>query len=300
MILSTENGRLVERVGDRRAIEIIANAGFDAIDYTFFPFMENGNTPWVTSDYIRYAKEVKQIADDNGVYFNQAHAPFLFDMKLLPNLDKEAIPMQIRCMEVCAMLGIPHMVVHPFHHLPYYKHRNYLLELNREYYLRLLPYSKEFGVKICLENMFSMFPQSGSAAKDVFSNPFEYAEFYDALGDQDAFICCADTGHSGITGEDPAETIRVLGSRVKALHVNDNGYFKDNHWIPYQGLIDWDDVLDALCEVNYSGDFTFEALRLYNNFDESFYPTAAKYLHDVGRYMLKKLEEKQIQRTNAK
>lgn len=292
MILSTENGRLVERVGDRRAIEIIANAGFDAIDYTFSPFMENGNTPFMTSSYAHYAKEIKQIADDNGVFFNQAHAPFHFDVKLFPDFDKEAIPMQIRCMEVCALLGIPHMIVHPFHHLPYYKYRECLLEKNKEYYLKLLPYAKEFGVKICLENMFSVVPQSGSTVKDVFSNPFEYAAFYDELADQDSFICCVDTGHSGLAGEDAGETIRVLAHRLKALHINDNIYFKDDHWIPYQGLIDWDDVLNALCEINYAGDFTFEALRLYNHFDESFYPTAAKYLHDVGRYMIKKLEEK--------
>ena len=35
MILSTENGALRSLVGERRAIEILAKAGFDAIDYTF-------------------------------------------------------------------------------------------------------------------------------------------------------------------------------------------------------------------------------------------------------------------------
>ena len=78
MILSTENGALRSLVGERRAIEILAKAGFDAIDYTFTPWMERGEMPWNRDGYQDYAKEVVQMAKDNGVYFNQAHAPFIY------------------------------------------------------------------------------------------------------------------------------------------------------------------------------------------------------------------------------
>ena len=120
MILSTENGALRSLVGERRAIEILAKAGFDAIDYTFTPWMERGEMPWNRDGYQDYAKEVVQMAKDNGVYFNQAHAPFIFHTSYLPDWNREILPMQIRCMEACALLGIPHMVVHPVHHLPYH------------------------------------------------------------------------------------------------------------------------------------------------------------------------------------
>ncbi len=43
MILSTENGALRSLVGERRAIEILAKAGFDAIDYTFTPGWSGGD-----------------------------------------------------------------------------------------------------------------------------------------------------------------------------------------------------------------------------------------------------------------
>ena len=117
MILSTENGALRERVGERKAIEILAKAGFDAIDYTFTPWMERGEMPWNGNDYVSYAKEVNQIAKDNGIHFNQAHASFIFHTSYLPDWNREIMPLQIRCMEACALLGIPHMVVHPVHHL---------------------------------------------------------------------------------------------------------------------------------------------------------------------------------------
>ena len=161
MILSTENGALRSLVGERRAIEILAKAGFDAIDYTFTLWMERGEMPWNRDGYQDYAKEVVQMAKDNGVYFNQAHAPFIFHTSYLPDWNREILPMQIRCMEACALLGIPHMVVHPVHHLPYH-HRgapgksnaDIIWDLNREYYHLLQPYAKQFGVKMCLENMF--------------------------------------------------------------------------------------------------------------------------------------------------
>lgn len=72
--------------------------------------------PWNRDGYQDYAKEVVQMAKDNGVYFNQAHAPFIFHTSYLPDWNREILPMQIRCMEACALLGIPHMVVHPVHH----------------------------------------------------------------------------------------------------------------------------------------------------------------------------------------
>ena len=297
MILSTENGALRERVGERKAIQILAKAGFDAIDYTFTPWMERGEMPWNGNNYVAYAKEVNQIAKDNGVYFNQAHAPFIFHTSYLPDWNREILPMQLRCMEACALLGIPHMVVHPVHHLPYNdfqtsgkSNKKTIWELNYEYYHLLQPYAREYGVKVCLENMFAEDTRRGCLAPDMFSDPHEYARFFDSLQDTDNFTCCVDTGHSGIVGQDAGDTIRVLGGRVKALHINDNDFRSDGHLIPFHGKINWEDVTKALAEIHYDGDFTFEALHLYEGFDESFYYTCAKYLHDVGRYLIDKIE----------
>lgn len=297
MVLSTENGALRERVGERRAIEILAKAGFDAIDYTFTPWMERGEMPWSGDGYAAYARQVNQIAGDNGIRFNQAHAPFIFHTSYLPDWNREIMPLQLRCMEACALLGIPHMVVHPIHHLPYHRRGEpgrsnveVIWSLNREYYHLLQPHAKQFGVKISLENMFGEDARRGCLVPDMFSDPHEYARFFDGLEDSENFICCVDTGHCGIVGEDAGDTIRVLGQRVKALHINDNDFRSDGHLIPFQGGIDWDDVVQALAQVRYEGDFTFEALHLYKGMDDALYPVAAKYLHDVGRHLIRKLE----------
>lgn len=291
MKLSTENGALRSLVGERRAIEILSGAGFDAVDYTFTPWMERGEMPWNTDAYKEYAKEVNLMAADNGIVFNQAHAPFIFHTSYLPDWDREIMPLQIRCMESCALLGIPHMVVHPVHHLPYCRNKAEIWALNKEYYSRLRPYAQQFGVKVSLENMFGEDERNNRYVLDMFSDPREYVKFYDELDDTDNFICLVDTGHSHIVGEDAPDTIRVLGSRLKGTHFNDNNLIGDDHLIPFDGKLDWHEIMKALAEVHYTGDLTFEALHLYEGFDESFYPVRAKYLHDVGRYLIGKFEQ---------
>lgn len=289
MKLSTENGALRPRLGERKTIELLAKAGFDAIDYGFSPWLERGEMVWNTDRYAAHAKEVRQMAEDNGVFFNQAHGPFVFDTSLFPDYTKQVLPLFQRCFEVCALLGVPHMVVHPIHHLPYKGNEKTMWDINMEFYHLLLPFAKEFGVKIALENMYQYDPRRGVLTRDVFSVPEHYASFYDELNDPN-FICLVDTGHCSITGEDAERTLRVMGSRVKALHVNDNLFRTDDHVVPGHGHMDWEGVTKTLADIGYAGDITFEVLNIYRTYDDEFLPVSAKYLHDVGRYLIRKIE----------
>lgn len=290
MVVSTENGTLRSRIGERKTIELLAATGFDAVDYGFSPWFENGEMPWNTDNYKEYAKEVNLMMSDNGLYFNQAHGPFLFHTEYFPDYSREVMPLFQRCFEVCAMLNVPHMVVHPIHYLPYRVNKEKMWDINFEFYNMLLPLSKEYGVKIALENMYQYDPRRGVLTEDVFSHPDMYAKFYDTLNDPN-FICLIDTGHCSIVGENAPDVIRIMGSRVKALHVNDNLYRTDDHLIPGIGIMDWNEITKALADINYSGDITFEVLNTFKAYDVSFLPVALKYLLDVGRYIAGKIEE---------
>ena len=50
----------------------------------------------------------------------------------------------------------------------------------------------------------------------------------------------------------------MCGSRIIALHLNDNDTLTDQHKIPKTGTINWDDVLSALDEVGYRGTYNME------------------------------------------
>ncbi|MEE0928071.1 MAG: TIM barrel protein, partial [Acutalibacteraceae bacterium] len=56
----------------------------------------------------------------------------------------------------------------------------------------------------------------------------------------------------------PADAIRMMGSKIEVLHLNDNDTFTDQHKMPLSGTIDWKDVLDALEETGYSGVYNME------------------------------------------
>ena len=289
MILSTENSFLRMHVGERRAIEILAQAGFDAIDYGFSPALERGEMPWSTANYAQYAKEVLKIAEDNGVYFNQAHGPFQFDTSLFPDYSREVLPLCQRCFEACALLKIPHVIIHPVHHIPYLGNEEKLWRMNMEFYRMLLESAKPFGVKIALENMYQYDPRRGVLTTDVFAVPEKYAAFYDALDDQNV-TCCVDIGHCSIVGVEPNHMLRTMNRRVGALHVNDNLFRTDDHMIPGHGLMNWNEITKTLAEIDYQGDLTYEVINVYRAYDPEFMPISAKYLHDVGRYLIAKVE----------
>ena len=72
---------------------------------------------------------------------------------------------------------------------------------------------------------------------------------------------CLDTGHCHINkyfAYDVAEAIRVLGKRIKMLHIHDNSRNADAHFVPSMGSIKWKGVMEALADVGYEGAFNYE------------------------------------------
>ena len=75
-----------------------------------------------------------------------------------------------------------------------------------------------------------------------------------------------DVGHAWCAGDDPAESIRRLGSRVKHLHLEDIRNRTHYHLIPGEGgEIDFAAIRQALDEVGYTG---AAAVELYTYADE--------------------------------
>lgn len=67
-----------------------------------------------------------------------------------------------------------------------------------------------------------------------------------------------DIGHSQVIGEDLAEVIQLLGSRIWNLHVEDIPGRKHYHLIPGQGTLDWTKVRNALMAIGYDRYLTVE------------------------------------------
>ena len=67
-----------------------------------------------------------------------------------------------------------------------------------------------------------------------------------------------DTGHANMQDMPQDEALRLLGSHVRALHVQDNMGDADSHLVPFLGTMNMDSVMNGLLDIGYDGYFTFE------------------------------------------
>lgn len=292
MKLAMPTEKLRERFEDIKAIEMIADAGFDAYDYSLFR-MRDENDILNTADYKTYMGKIADTARKCGIYCTQTHAPFPTSTDD-EEYNKSIYEKLLRAIEISGMLGAKCVVVHPKQHLyrTYYlsECREKLYEINMEFYNSLIPYAKDAGVKIAVENMFGHDERRGVISDSTCSHPEEFCRYIDNLNSP-YITACLDIGHCGVVGDDPSNMIYKLGKRIGALHVHDNGYKNDDHAIPYAGRIDWNAVTKALADIGYNGDFTFETDSFYRSMDDDFIPTATKFLHDTGRHLISLIEK---------
>jgi len=278
MILSTLTEGLANRFGDEKTIKLIAKAGFDAIDYSMFCLADKNHK--IDNDYLR---RIKSVAEENGVYFNQAHAPFPSYKFNNISYNEEMFDILLKSIEYASLLGVKILVMHPI----ICPDGVFQKKFNIDFYRKLIPYCEKSNVIIALENIFVR-DANRTIYPSVCSFATQHTDYIDALVTP-WIVACLDIGHCGLVGEDAAKAIKTLGNkRLNALHVHDNDFEDDLHTMPYLGNTDWDNVLKALAEINYSGDFTFEAMNYYNNFSDNNIEKGLKYLHDIGRNMIEK------------
>jgi len=78
-----------------------------------------------------------------------------------------------------------------------------------------------------------------------------------------------DVGHAVCAGEDPVESIRMLGPAIWNLHLEDIRGRKHHHLVPGEGDIDFGRVFAALREVGYNGYVTVELYTCVDRADDA-------------------------------
>ena len=285
MIISTQNHILASSFGMMKANDILADAGYDAIDISFFGDLYSFI---FEDDYIETAKKMKNEMDKRGVSINQAHAPFGGGYE---NYTQNLLPQMPRVFEVCGILGVKQIIVHPIQRGVFAGHENEIFDLNVEFYKGLAPLAKANGLKIAIENMWQRHPVNKQIVDDICADPHQLAAIYDTLNDPEAFTVCLDIGHVALCRREPADAIRILGhDRLGALHVHDVDYVDDLHTLPGCSKINWDSVCSALADIDYKGEFTLEADNFLKRYPDDFKPTAAKFMADTARYLANKVD----------
>ena len=278
MLLSANMIRVHDTFGIKKTFDVFAQAGFQGIDFN------NDIGEYYTQEHDQaFYSELGRYANARGITICQAHAPF---GSSFPEADKAAKRFEeiVQSIKNASYLGAPMIVVHPCTQLDYSVEGNpeKLFEYNLDFYRRLIPYAREAGIKIAIENIGRV---------SITSTPERLNRLYDALNDP-VFTVCFDVGHCLFQGVDPAEAIRKLGHRLVngCTHIHDNFGDTDAHTLPYYGRVDWESVMKALADIDYKGDLNYEASNFIKDVPAELYIDGLTYMAKVGHYLIGRFE----------
>ncbi|ADL07655.1 sugar phosphate isomerase/epimerase family protein [Thermosediminibacter oceani] len=142
------------------------------------------------------------------------------------------------CIKTCAACEIPTLVIHPTGGpSPSFPVGNTGIQR----LLRLLEEASRLGVTLALENL---------------QRP-DYLEYIFCNISSDYLGFCYDSGHAFLVSGGLSLLDRY-GHLLRALHLHDNDGSEDQHLVPGEGNIDWEDLRLHLDAVGYSGPITLE------------------------------------------
>jgi len=291
MKLVATTSLLYKTLGDMGAMRLLAGDGFDGIDLSITNFKED--SPWLRDDWKEYTLSLKEEAARLGVTFCQAHGP-MPTSKGTEAEDAVIFGHVVRSMEVASLLGIPHIVIHPKQHLPYRDNAQELFRLSVEFYRELIPHCERLNIKVCTENMWQRNKRANLIVDSICARATEFRAMVDAVGSP-WIVACLDMGHCGLVQQDPAEAIHTLGHDwLQAVHIHDVDLREDRHTLPFTQYLDWERITKALGEIDYTGNFTFEASDFITNFPQELWPDAALLMAKTGRYLMGRIENYRV------
>jgi sugar phosphate isomerase/epimerase len=207
--------------------------GFSILDINLCEML-NPTSTLLTDSWKTYIRTLAQLRETHQLTYNQAHAPYYGD-------SQNVHPLLQRSMQICSMLDIPLLVVHP------------VGSSAQESYEAYLPYVQEAeqnNLVLAFENL----NKEGEICDIA-----ELVHLIDLFDSPSAAICW-DTGHAHMCGHDLLEDIHLMGSRLKATHIVDNHGAHDEHLLPFFGTIEWEKIIPALKESGYEGELTLECM----------------------------------------
>ena len=238
-------------------LRYIKDTGFCHIDLSMYSVIYEGS-PWIASgdEWKRQIEDCARIAAELGYDFCQAHSPSgsFFKGK---QARENSIMATRRSIEACAMLGIPHTVVHAeqlgISMIAKTFGKKKFFEKNKELFCLLADDMERYGVDVLVENSSDLWNPTY-----YLNSGREIREFVEYCGIPRLHVCW-DTGHGNCQrASDQYKHITAVGKELKAFHLNDNFGNGDSHIMPMAGTVNWDQVLRGMRDIDYKGDFTFE------------------------------------------
>lgn len=264
-----------------QSVKLFAGTGFKLLDLNLFR-EELPGTIWMADgdEWRRMTDEIGKAAASIGVKFSQAHAPDGGRIFSHPEPDKLMRCLK-RSIKVCSILGIPNLVIHACADEKF-SQQEFLRRNKYDFFARLFDDMERHNVNILVENGAEI-----NSSYYYLRTGTELFEFINEIG-HPLLHACWDTGHANLSDMDQYSNIMALGSHLRGLHIADNYGNADTHTAPFCGTCNFDPVMQALLDMGYKGDFTFESCNMLRNHNE--WPHPRKKWEYKGRPVTKLLD----------
>jgi len=284
--ISISVGKLMNMVGWERAMEVMAECGFDAVDIdagTVSPRFEGSHMDHDVDEEFLY--KFREKVNSLGMVIGQTHGHLGRNFWGQDEESKKRFVMTCeRDLRGASILGAGACVIHSISERPGEEiDPEFLHRANLEGYTSIIEYAEKYNVKMALES----FGRNKREGVQFFAWPQEMIKTFDAIP-TNMKTFCMDTGHTHEAVElglcSVEDFIRQMGSRIEYLHLHDNYGYYDDHAIPGYGNIKWPEVFKALNEIGFNGYYNFEiGYTKMGSMTEEF-------LHYLGKYLRKLVE----------
>lgn len=253
MKIGIESGAYISRYGIEAGAARMRAHGYECLDYQSFANTDLPMFSMNAHDFEAYLTEHRRIIEGCGLEISQTHGPWRWPPQDYTEEQRaERFDKMARSIVGTAILGCKNFIIHPI--MPFGDNQDpepeKLWEMNYEFMGRLVEVGRQNDVVVNFENMPML-------ALSI-STPDAILKFVKTVNSP-YFKICLDTGHVAVFGLQPADAVRKIGKDLlSTLHIHDNSGRGDQHWLPYTGVIDWDDFSNALAEVGFEGAVSLE------------------------------------------
>lgn len=194
--------------------------------------------------------QIAQNAKEADMTICSLHLPFShkINIALLDEAQRRAaIDYHCKSIADAAAVGIHRFVLHPSSEPIEDSDRPEAMRLAKEALAELAQWADEHNSVICVEDL----PRTclGRTAD----------EMLELISADERLRVCFDVNHLLTSnGSTHAECIQKLGDKIVTLHLSDYDFIDERHFLPGNGLINWNEVITLLEEADYNGPFMYE------------------------------------------
>lgn len=191
-------------------------------------------------------KRHEELAKTYGIELWSYHLPFGKDDPSNPDaeLRKKTVQFLSELIRKVSDIGVQTFVIHGCSGMNYVVPRAQRIAYAKESLARIAEVAQSSGAVIAVENQ----PTIGLGRT--------YEEMLDVLSADRRLRFCLDVNH--LLLETASEYVPMVADRLHTIHISDYDFKNERHWMPGEGLIDWQALIALLKEHNYRGPFLYE------------------------------------------